>query len=65
MSLKIILVSSANNMKFASLEASIISLIKRINSNGPNMDPWGTPHLTRVISDTMLSTDTYCFRLLR
>ena len=48
------LVSSANNINFNSLEQlgrSFIYIIK--NNNGPRIEPWGTPHVTLNGSDNI------------
>ena len=39
------LLSSANNIKNADFVDAGMSLIYNRNNRGPNMDPWGTPHL--------------------
>jgi len=38
------LASYANKMKFKILAVLHKSLMYNKNSNGPKMDPWGTPH---------------------
>ena len=39
------------------------SLMYKRNKNGPNVDPWGTPHFTSKISDLKPWIDTNCLRL--
>ena len=45
LSWKIRFVSSANSIAFELLVIDEISLIYNRKSNGPNMDPWGTPQV--------------------
>ena len=40
----ITVVSSANKIDVKDSEMLDISLIYSINSKGPSIDPWGTPH---------------------
>ena len=32
------------------------------NKSGPNVDPWGTPHLTGISSEEEPDIETNCFR---
>ena len=60
-----IVVSSANNKNCACWEQWIMSLIYIKNSNGPNIDPCGTPIFIPFIDDSALLYVTYCCRWLR
>ena len=33
----------------------------KMNSSGPNMDPWGTPQVTFMETEVVLLYDTNCF----
>ena len=37
--------SSANSTGFRTVDNFTISFIYNVNSNGPNIDPCGTPHI--------------------
>ena len=39
------------------------SFIYKINSNGPSMEPWGTPHVISNWFDFCPFSSTYCLRL--
>ena len=41
------------------------SLIYRITSNGPKIDPWGTPVITGNVVDLVSSICIYCSRFSR
>ena len=60
-----ILVSSANIRKDNLSEELEISLMYNKNSNGPNALPWGIPHMTECMDDSISPVDTYCWRSLR
>ena len=53
-------VSSANSLAFED-NPSDKSLIYIKNSNGPSMEPWGTPALTSDQSETCPFNKTLCF----
>ena len=55
-----ILVSSANKTKAKTVDEMTMSLIYIKNSNGPNIEPCGTPHLIFKREDSTLSIDTNC-----
>ena len=59
------LVSSANSIGLRMFETFTISFIYMIKSNGPNMDPWGTPQVIFMYSDYVLLYNTYCALSLR
>ena len=58
-------VSSANILNNPSLQEFAKSFMYIMNNNGPNTDPWGTPHVTGFISEFALFTLTYCCLLDR
>ena len=49
-----ILVSSANKTERLVVDTAVKSLMYNKNSNGPKIDPCGTPHFTFSLSDFML-----------
>ena len=52
--------SSANCTGFRTLDNFTISFILYIiKSNGPNIDPCGTPHLICIKSESLVYNDTY------
>ena len=55
-----IVVSSANKIKPKIGDELTMSLIYIRNSNGPNIEPCGTPHLTFKREDSSLYIDTNC-----
>ena len=57
------LVSSANNIDMQASDTVDKSLIYNKKSNGPNIDPCGTPQLICSVLDTMPLYVTYCFLL--
>ena len=57
------LVSSANNIDMQASDTVDKSLIYNKKSNGPNIDPCGTPQLIFSVLDTMPLYVTYCFLL--
>ena len=36
-----------------------------MNKRGPNIDPWGTPHVIVLVIDFLSLISTYCFLLAR
>ena len=46
--------SSANEIENKILETDAISFMYKKNSNGPNIDPCGTPHVINFISEEVL-----------
>ena len=42
-----------------------MSFIYKRNSNGPSVDPWGTPHMISTVSDEIPFTSVYCVRFER
>ena len=58
------LVSSANRRKLAVVQFCI-SFTKTRKNNGPKTEPWGTPHVSFLMSDLVLSILVYCDRSLR
>ena len=53
-----IVVSSVSRVKFdAAYEGKSFTYI--INNNGPNTDPWGTPHSVSSEDDICAATCTY------
>ena len=36
-----------------------------MNKRGPNIDPWGTPHVIVLVIDLLSLISTYCFLLPR
>ena len=35
------------------------------NNSGPRVDPWGTPHVTKRISEQIPFTVVHCFRFVK
>ena len=58
-------VSSAYMIKLKILLALGKSLIYRIKSKGPKIDPWGTPVITGNVVDLVSSICIYCSRFSR
>ena len=55
------LVSSENN-HVNDIDETLERSLKYIrNNSGPNMEPWGTPHLMSMVLESCLLNDTYCF----
>src|SRR6218665_1640501 len=54
------LVSSANNIKYKVGEIFVRSLMYRMNSKGPRLDPWGTPQFIQLRSDHVPLQKTFC-----
>ena len=52
------LVSSANRFILKIFETFAISFMYKMNSSGPNMDPWGTPQVTFMETEVVLLYDT-------
>ena len=57
--------SSANSIGFRISDTFSIPFIYKIKSNGPNIDPCGTPHVIVIYFESALLYDTYCLLLLR
>ena len=64
LSLKNMLVSSANNINSVVFEVLTISFIKIKNSKGPKIDPCGTAHAIGAILEFILFIETCCLRLV-
>jgi len=63
--LKSSVVSSAKMIKWIIWEQLTISLMYNRNSNGPRIEPWGTPQVTVFHDESTPLRLTYCMRLLK
>ena len=59
------LVSSAKSIGFIISETCSMSFMYKMKSNGPNIDPCGTPQEISLYSDSVLLNITYCFLFWR
>ena len=59
------LVSSAKRQNLNLFEHFWISVTYSKKSNGPRIDPWGTPHPTTALSEIQWPTCVVCVRFLR
>ena len=57
--------SYASRIGFRISDIFSISFIYKIKSNGPNIDPCGTPHVIVIYFESALLYDTYCLMLSR
>ena len=57
--------SNAKSIGFIISETCSMSLIYKMKSNGPNIDPCGTPQEISLYSDSLLLNTTYCFLLCK
>ena len=51
-------VSSANMINSANFDMLAMSLIKRMNNRGPNIEPWEIPHATGSIFELTIFIET-------
>ena len=58
-------VSSANNIEVVEEHIFPRSFMYNRNNNGPNIDPWGTPHVILFTGDDTPLYVTNCLRLDR
>ena len=58
-------VSFANIMHFIKDETVCMSFTYIINKIGPNIEPWGTPHVTFIHVEFVSLIETYCVLLVR
>ena len=52
--------SSANNNANIFVETCARSFMYNKNRSGPNIEPWGTPHVIRCLLDCTSLNSTYC-----
>ena len=57
--------SSAKSIGFITSETCSMSFIYNMKTNGPNIDPFGTPQDISLYSDSVLLNTTYYFLFWR